>query len=63
MLAQEYGQAYYHLLVENISRITVVRDLLLEHPDIKVQLFQLFPGRNGLQLLVDLSSCKYELLT
>ncbi|CAM9211693.1 unnamed protein product [Ectocarpus sp. 8 AP-2014] len=42
VLAQEYGQAYYHLLVENLSRITVVKDLLMENPDIKVQLFPRF---------------------
>ncbi|CAM9194828.1 unnamed protein product, partial [Ectocarpus sp. 8 AP-2014] len=36
VLAQEYGQAYYHLLVENLSRITVVKDLLMENPDIKI---------------------------
>ncbi|CAM9240764.1 unnamed protein product [Ectocarpus sp. 12 AP-2014] len=36
VLTQEYGQAYYHLLVENLSRITVVKDLLVENPDIKI---------------------------
>ncbi|CAN0001623.1 unnamed protein product, partial [Ectocarpus sp. 6 AP-2014] len=36
VLAQEYGQAYYHLLVENLSRITVVKDLLVENPDVKI---------------------------
>ncbi|CAM9717257.1 unnamed protein product [Ectocarpus sp. 4 AP-2014] len=38
VLTQEYGQAYYHLLVENLSRITVVKDLLIGNPDIKVAL-------------------------
>ncbi|CAN0515667.1 unnamed protein product, partial [Ectocarpus sp. 12 AP-2014] len=36
VLTQEYGLAYYHLLVENLSRITIVLDMLLENPDIKV---------------------------
>lgn len=36
VLTQRYGQAYYHFLVENLSRITVVLDILLENPDIKV---------------------------
>lgn len=36
VLTQRYGQAFYHFLVENLSRITVVLDVLLENPDIKV---------------------------
>lgn len=37
VLTQEYGQAYYHFVVDNLSRITVLLDVLLENPDIKVQ--------------------------
>lgn len=36
VLTQHYGDAYYHFLVENMSRLTVVLDILLENPDIKV---------------------------
>lgn len=36
MLTQHYGDAYYHFVVENMSRLTVVLDVLLENPDIKV---------------------------
>lgn len=36
VLTQNYGFAYYHFLVENMSRLTVVLDILLENPDIKV---------------------------
>lgn len=36
VLTQEYGQAYYHFLVDNLPRITVLLDVLLENPDIKV---------------------------
>eukprot|EP00903_Cladosiphon_okamuranus_P010124 g9587.t1 len=36
VLTQHFGDAYYHFLVENMSRLTVVLDVLLENPDIKV---------------------------
>lgn len=36
VLTQNYGHAYYHFLVENLSRLTVVLDVILENPDIKV---------------------------
>ncbi len=36
VLTQQWGKEYYHILVENLSRITVVLDFLLENPDIKV---------------------------
>ncbi|CAM9513749.1 unnamed protein product [Ectocarpus sp. 8 AP-2014] len=41
VLTQEYGLAYYHLLVENLSRITIVLDMLLENPDIKVAVHEI----------------------
>lgn len=36
VLTQHFGDAYYHFLVENMSRLTVVLDVILENPDIKV---------------------------
>lgn len=36
VLTQNYGAYYYHFLVENLSRLTVVLDVLLENADIKV---------------------------
>eukprot|EP00752_Nemacystus_decipiens_P013073 g11562.t1 len=36
VLTQHFGDAYYHFVVENMSRLTVVLDVLLENPDIKV---------------------------
>ncbi|CAB1100997.1 unnamed protein product [Ectocarpus sp. CCAP 1310/34] len=47
VLTQEYGLAYYHLLVENLSRITIVLDVLLENPDIKVAQFSFLFFRAG----------------
>lgn len=36
VLTQEFGQAYYHFLVDNLPRITVLLDVLIENKDIKV---------------------------
>ncbi|CAM9609592.1 unnamed protein product, partial [Ectocarpus sp. 4 AP-2014] len=47
VLTQEYGLAYYHLLVENLSRITIVLDMLLENPDMKVAQFSFCVFRAG----------------
>lgn len=54
VLTQEYGLAYYHLLVENLSRITIVLDILLENPDIKVAQLSFLIFRAG--------SCAYDQL-
>ncbi|CAM9293887.1 unnamed protein product [Ectocarpus fasciculatus] len=47
VLTQEYGLAYYHLLVENLSRITIVLDILLENPEIKVAVHTISERHRG----------------
>lgn len=36
VLNSKYGMGFYHFLVENLPRVVVVLDVLLENPDIKV---------------------------
>lgn len=55
MLTQFFGSAYYHFLVDSLSRVSVVLDVLLENPEIKVTpiveglmfaVFRLTPSRS-----------------
>lgn len=45
MLTQVWGSDYYHMLVESLSRMTVVLDILLQDPDIKVYVRGMFGVR------------------
>lgn len=53
-MAQHWGEAYYHFVVEALPRITVMLDILQENVDIKVPLAVV--GERFVQLVLEIYS-------